>query len=401
MESNFNPDSGITIYLSDNLQEIERHWGINAKIPVLLSIPYLKALEDSKPENMNLMYGYCTLQGRTIALFQLQNVGFDAEKRLKLQMETGKSSSLSDKIALAIKLFVARKVNLNASILGNLMTAGPYGIVYDDNVELEARKSLISELSYRLLNDFELLKKSQIFVVKDIHPEQRLGKKYSTCFLRLNEFTIQPSMKLTLRKEWKSIEDYQEALESKYRTKVKKVLRHRSDLKVINASLADLLNHEEKLFELYKEVAEAAGFNIVELTQQYLITVKKFLNDDFSIKLIFAGEKLIAFYSYFLNSDIMSAHFVGYSKSQNRPYELYHNMLLYYLEDAMRLGVSDIEFARTALEIKSSLGAEPVDYYCYLAHESRFFNRIVPSILDLLMPVEEWQPRSPFKVPSR
>lgn len=398
MESIYNPDSGITVHLTSSLKEIERHWVIHAKIPVLLSIPYLTALEESKPENMSMMYGYCTRSGNTLALFQLQNVAFDAEKRLKLQMETGKSSTLSDKIALAIKLFVARKVNLNASILGNLMTAGPYGLVFSDSLNAEERCSLISELSFILLKNSKHLSNSQIIVVKDIDPLIRLNKNYIASHLRLNEFTIQPSMKLYLRDHWRTLENYQSDLESKYRTKVKKVLKYRDNLKVIDADLESLLKYEYKLFELYKQVAEAAGFNIVELTQHYLSTIKKFEPEKFKVKLIINEGQPIAFYSYFLDGDLMNAHFVGYSKSHNKAFELYHNLLLYYLDDAIENGVKSIEFARTALEIKSSLGAEPIDYYCYLSHESRIINRLVPGILDLLKPVEVWKPRSPFKL---
>lgn len=398
MESKYNSETGLTVFLTNNLQEIESFWNIDAKIPILLTIPYLEALEDSRPQNMDLVYGYCTKSGQVLALFQIQVVGFDAEKRLKLQIDTGISSTLSDKIALAIKLFVARKFNVKASILGNLMTAGPYGIVFSEKLNLEERRQLVSELSCSLFKDTKILKDNQIFVIKDIVPSDQLNIKDCRRYLRLNEFTIQPSMILQMRSDWNTMEDYLSDLESKYRTKIKKALKLKEGLKIIDADLQTLISNEERIFGLYKEVADAAGFNVVELQKEYLISVKKKVGDNFKIKLIYDKNEIIAFFSYFIDADVMNAHFVGYSKQHNKAFELYHNILLAYIEDAIQSKVTSIEFARTALEIKSSIGATPVDYFCYLTHESALINRLVPSILDLLIPVEDWQPRSPFKI---
>ncbi len=398
MEFKYNSITSLSVYLTNNLNEIESHWDIDAKIPVLLTIPYLKALEDSRPHNMELVYGYCTRSDKTLALFQIQIVGFDAEKRLKLQMETGNSSTLSDKIALAIKLFVARKFNIKASILGNLMTAGPYGIVFSDELNQDEKRLLLVQLSQVLMTEFELLQDNQIIVIKDIVPSEQLTKKESLKYLRLNEFTIQPSMILHLRSNWSVMEEYLSDLESKYRTKIKKSLRLKEGLQIVDADLQTLIQNEDRLFELYKDVADAAGFNVVELRSEYFVSVKKKVPEKFKVKLIYSESKLIAFYSYFLDGEIMNAHFVGYSKSHNKSFELYHNMLLSYVEEAITYKLKAIEFARTALEIKSSIGAIPIDYYCYISHESTIINRLVPSILDLLIPVEGWKPRSPFKV---
>lgn len=54
-------------------------------------------------------------------------------------------------------------------------------------------------------------------------------------------------------------------------------------------------------------------------------------------------------------------------------------------------------FARTALEIKSSVGAVPENLYCYLRHQNPLVNKFTGTLLDYLKPVEEWLPRHPFK----
>ena len=56
-----------------------------------------------------------------------------------------------------------------------------------------------------------------------------------------------------------------------------------------------------------------------------------------------------------------------------------------------------IDFARTALEIKSSVGAVPCDLSIYVRHRNRISGSMMKFIFDYLTPEEEWQPRSPFK----
>jgi hypothetical protein len=97
------------------------------------------------------------------------------------------------------------------------------------------------------------------------------------------------------------------------------------------------------------------------------------------------------------NGDELDAHYLGYEDEVNRDHQLYLNMLLNIVQCAIEKRFRSIFFARTALEIKSSVGAEPHDMYFYLQHSKGFHNKLLPHIFNLLDPKEEWTPRSPFK----
>lgn len=391
------PESRLSFGITNTIRELEGDWKLPTPIPIMLSLDYLLAFERCKPDGMSLLFGYCKKDGKTLALFHLQIIGFDAERRLRLQMETGQASSLSDRLALAIKLFVARKVNLKGAILGNLMTAGPFGIVFDSSLTSDDESYIISELGNQILGKFNSYLDCSIAVIKDITPQKRLKIKHCRSGVKLHEFTIQPSMRLVIRPHWTTFEKYMEDLESKYRTKLKKVIGHSKSFKIVDATSEILTENLDKIYSLYLEVAQSAGFNLVDLKKEYLLEIKKQLDKKFIVKLVYLNDEIIAFYTYFPDQFCLNAHFIGYKKVLNKKYDLYHNLLIFYLKDAIELKEKAIEFARTALEIKSSLGAEPIDYYCYIAHESKFVNRLVPGILELLKPVEVWQPRSPFK----
>jgi hypothetical protein len=106
---------------------------------------------------------------------------------------------------------------------------------------------------------------------------------------------------------------------------------------------------------------------------------------------------MVAFYSTIQNHGELEAHFIGYEKSMNHEYQLYMNILY----DIIRIGIESdsdrIIFARTALEIKSSVGAVPHQLWNYLRHQNQLANRFTGTILDYLKPVETWLPRHPFR----
>ena len=57
-----------------------------------------------------------------------------------------------------------------------------------------------------------------------------------------------------------------------------------------------------------------------------------------------------------------------------------------------------VVFARTAMEIKSSVGATPQNYICYIRHENLILNQLVPFLVKYVGPNNEWTPRNPLKM---
>ena len=56
-----------------------------------------------------------------------------------------------------------------------------------------------------------------------------------------------------------------------------------------------------------------------------------------------------------------------------------------------------IIFGRTALEIKSSIGAEPIMMSGFMYHQNYWINKLLPKIYPKLEPSLVWQQRHPFK----
>ena len=60
-------------------------------------------------------------------------------------------------------------------------------------------------------------------------------------------------------------------------------------------------------------------------------------------------------------------------------------------------GFKEIIFARTALEIKSSVGASPVQMSGFIYHNNKWINKFIGKIFKQLEPELNWQQRHPFK----
>ena len=58
---------------------------------------------------------------------------------------------------------------------------------------------------------------------------------------------------------------------------------------------------------------------------------------------------------------------------------------------------TSIVYARTAMEIKSSVGAESREMIMYMKHTNGFINAILKQVFSFMNPLQKWKERHPFK----
>lgn len=98
-----------------------------------------------------------------------------------------------------------------------------------------------------------------------------------------------------------------------------------------------------------------------------------------------------------LNGNTLETYFLGYDEKVQKENMLYLNMLYNMTEFAIENSFGRIIFGRTALEIKSSIGAEPVMMSGFIYHTNSLVNKFLPKIFPKLEPDLVWQQRHPFK----
>jgi hypothetical protein len=109
-------------------------------------------------------------------------------------------------------------------------------------------------------------------------------------------------------------------------------------------------------------------------------------------------NKLIGFNTLIKNGDVMDTYFLGYDQSIQREKMLYLNMLYDMVAYSINKGFKEIIFARTALEIKSSIGAKPTEMFGFAQHSNTVVDLVFEKAFNYLEPKVDWQERNPFKI---
>jgi hypothetical protein len=297
-----------------------------------------------------------------------------------------------------MKRRIAGIVAADILICGNMLLTGENAYFFDNQLITQEEFFENLEIGLQKIVADQAEKGVSIPAVlhKDLFEKNRdTGRKF---FVKNNfvEFEIQPNMIFELRPEWQNFDDYVAAMSKKYRTRTRRTLKEKERLELREFSESEVAERQTEFYEKYREIAKNAGFNMVDLNENYLNVLKKTLGDRCRIFGYFIENQLVAFFSIVKNHHELEAHFLGYNHLLNVDYRIYHNILY----EIVRLGIEGrfqkIIFARTALEIKSSIGAVAFPMFCHLRHQNSFANRFTERALDFLKPVENWTPRHPF-----
>jgi len=232
-------------------------------------------------------------------------------------------------------------------------------------------------------------------IAKDLVTTPDLNHDWTS--LGYHQFEVQPNMVMEIDPAWTTFDDYLAELSSKYRVRVKRAYKKSKDITSREFSEAEIETNLDAIFQYFISVQKNAGFNLVYLKPNYFLELKKRMGDLYKLYGYYDGDKLIGFNTIILNHDELEAHYLGFDRGYNISHQLYLTMLYDKVKKAIALKKKRIIFARTAMEIKSSVGAEPVEMCIYLRHENALLNKVVSPIISLLNPHETWVPRHPFK----
>lgn len=292
-------------------------------------------------------------------------------------------------IVTGITQKMAHRLRFNVLTAGQLLLTGPNGIKASPSLDKKELTFLLSEGLEAIAN--QLPKKIHGIMLKDLdlgqHPEDN----------RFHPLPVQPNMILDVKPSWSSFDDYLGAMSSKYRIRVRRARKKGKNIERKELELEDLKLHQQEMHSLYKKIATQAEFNTAVLPADYFFKWKKHFPTRFRVWGYFIDEKLIGFSSAVYNGHEFEAHYIGFEQQYNRSHQLYLNMLYDFVEEAIVSESASLIFCRTALEIKSSVGAEAKELHCWLKTRVKGSNAVVAKIAQLIAPPQEWQARHPFK----
>ena len=386
------PMPGYTISIFKTVGEIALEWNEQAGENLFIKSAFLTALEETPPSRTSYRYVLVRKEDEIVGIVYFQIKKIDLYRSLRLDAQS--PEGVWNKFLHVVKSLLAKPLKANLLVLGNMTLTGSNGYVFKENIDKEEAfriaKTVTEEVVCRLKKERTRI---AAVLIKDYYEDQ----KFVDQSLGYTEFKVQPNMIMQVSEEWKSFEDYMNNMKSKYRVRVRRARKKLGNLEKRLLSIEEIHAYSEEISALYKNVAEQAGFNLFILPVNYFYSLQKHLKDRMEMFGYFEGDRMVGFYTNILSHDDLDAHFLGYDPKCNRECQLYLNMLYDLVDDCIRLGGKRLILSRTALEIKSSIGAEPHAMVLYLKTTNRLLNLGVAKALNYFKPTQQWVPRSPFK----
>lgn len=366
-----------------NSLQLPTDWDILAEENIFLTRNYLEVLELAAPANIKCQYigifNHEELIGIALAQFidlsHLETYG-ERDKKLKTWVRNYLFSQFSSKL-----LFI-----------GNNMLSGQNAFIVKNGANVtELLKTLKNATAELNQNTHIHLTSFKDFMPNDlIHFDRAAFKKDL-------KFTSQPNMIFEINPSWDHEDDYVKDLTKKYRDQYKRSRNKATGIQKRKLSLEKILDQQEIIYDLYLHVAKNAPFNTFYLPKNHFYVLKEKLKDDFILNGYYIDGKLIGFYTLIKNGKSLDTYFLGYNENIQKEKMLYLNMLYDMIACGISLKFKNIIFGRTALEIKSSVGAIDTPMFGFMRHSHPLINQFLGHIFKYLEPETSWKRRSPFK----
>lgn len=380
-----------TIY--NSFENLPVYWNTFVVHDIFLQTPYLKALEEASPQNIQLFY---------VGVFKDDVlVGVAIIQRVQLYLENMFRENEVSCVKTFFKHLVSKVLKGNILVVGNLTHTGQHGIFYNKDkvsqlqffeIVNAALKDIKESIIVNQKKTIRAIMYKDYFKDDPIHDAKAVFDSNS-----LHQISVQPNMILSIKPEWLKFDDYMASLNKKYRDRYKRARKKLNSIKAEELTIDDIKNFTPKLYEFYMNVSNNAKFNTFLLPENHFYSLKLQLQENFKVYGYFLKDKLIGFYTLILNDNDLETYFLGYDETHQYPNQLYLNMLYDMLKFGIENKFSSVVYARTAMEIKSSVGAKAKPMLVYLKHTNRFLNVILKQIFRLMNPSQDWEERHPFK----
>ena len=356
---------------------------INPQNSAYFSKTLLHSFEISNPK---IEMRYVCVSGhdkpQALALVQIVELNMDAI------LKNIKATTLS-RCLLSLLLW---KEHIKIMFCGNVFLSGEYCLSFAEKTK---REKAVREIGRALDTISKSIKPLHAIFIKDF---EKKALDYSKRFesFGFTNIKVEPNLLVHLKPEWKSFEDYKDALKSKYRIKVNKADSKSQALEGRFMSKKDIESAQKALQNLYQNTIDNANFNAQVLNLKTYIELKCFYKDDFIVKGYFLDGKIIGFLSALKNRSHLDAHFIGLNYQLNKTHAIYPRILNDYVRIGIKNKVSVINLGRTASEIKTTIGAVPLELSCYIKHKSPFINALVRPFFRRIQ-IKSFKQHSPFK----
>lgn len=174
---------------------------------------------------------------------------------------------------------------------------------------------------------------------------------------------------------YQTFENYKESLKAKFRTKLNKATEQGEALVIKKLSANDVAENQERINNLFTQVKSRSAYYGGDYNIADLIAINKQFSNTYTTG-FYLNNELVGFATTIINNNTYIAHMIGMDYSKSKAISLYENILYHYINDAIKAKASKLNIGRTALVIKSGVGAAPQFYYCCLKFNRCWWHHI-------------------------
>lgn len=377
-----------TVY--NSVQEInQQDWEkVRRENQVYLSLPYLKALEESMSGEVDFRYltFHHELYG-TVAIASVQILNFKGVNNRSKDQLCFFSRMIKDQIA--------GNTGFRVMTCGNVFASGENGLAFTDDLPKNELLDAVSDGLMKLQKKEKSRLDASLILLKEFWPE---SQHYASVFKenKFIDFSADVNMIVRIHPEWHELSDYLASMQAKFRTKANAAFSRSKELECRQFSEQEIIAHADQIERLYLAVVHKSPYTFGELNSMAFANFKKALGKDFIFNAYFLQNELVCFSTAFVFGDILDANYVGINYKLNPHYQLYSRMLYDFVGQAISLKSRELRLGRTAEEMKSTIGAVPVDMKLYVRHANSLSNRLIKPIIGAITP-RPYELRRPFR----
>ena len=356
---------------------------------LMLTSGYLKAIQSTLQDDRGIRFVRLFSNEALVGAFPVQLIWAESNN---LEGNTEKKNTILQKLLIRYLVKGDRFRFLILSI-GNSFASGENGYHFEAGISIEDQCECMHKALIEIKDQLKLEGHPvSAYLVKDFKRDcnelAELNKK------GFAEFKVDPLMVMPILPHWRNYDDYLSNLKSKFRTKAKSAFKKSANLEWRPMEVDEILQNTERIKVLYHAVVDKADFNLGHMKPETFADVKAELGDRFDFYGYFNEGELVGFQSGFRHGKLYDAHMIGVQYEHNQEWSLYSRILYQYVELAIQAGAERISYGRTAGEIKSTIGAFPVELSCCVRHVKNtpnlflrtFFKFVKPKTYDIRYP---------------
>ena len=245
-------------------------WNDLAAHNIFLTTNYLQVLEESAPQNMVCHF---------IGIFDNDIlIGIALSQFLDLNgLATFGTRDYC--LKTAVRNIVFRNFASHVLFIGNNMLTGQNAFAFSSTADIPEALKTLKNAGAALGRLFKTNKKKiHITTFKDFNDED-LRHFNIPEFKNNYRFSTQPSMVFKILENWKSEQDYVDALSKKYRDQYKRARKKSTGVLKKKMNLAEIIANETRIYDLYLQVAKNAPFNTFFLSKKHFRIFKEKLHE--------------------------------------------------------------------------------------------------------------------------